>query len=268
MLPPLIDTHCHLDDKKFSDDRNDVIQRAGQEGIAAMLTLGVDRPTSEMSLALASEHEPVYAAVGLHANDAARYEGDLWPRLEELAAHPKVIAWGEIGLDYHWDFATKEQQHRVFRDQLAIARDARIPIVVHIRKAHDDSLAILSEPEFKNVRGILHCWSGTVDEAKRGIDLGYLIGIGGPITYNKSNLSGIARDLPWESLVVETDAPYLAPVPQRGKRNEPALVRHTFDKLVEAKADRSPDYAAETLWSNFRRVFGRFHVAFPGTGAA
>jgi len=258
MLPPLIDTHCHVDVDDFDADRGEVIGRAADNNIAAMLTLGTDMASSSRCVDLAERHPGVYAAVGLHPNDAGKYEEGLWLELERLAAHPKVIAWGEIGLDYHWDFATKEQQFRIFRRQLAIARDLDLPIVVHIRKAHADTLAILSEPAFADVTGILHCWSGNLDDARRGIGLGYLIGIGGPLTYKKSTLPEIAAELPWESLVVETDSPYLAPVPKRGKRNEPALVRHTFDRLVALKGDRSAETAARTLWANFRRLFPRF----------
>jgi TatD DNase family protein len=181
--PPLVDTHCHLDVEDFDNDRDDVIDRASASGVSAMLTLGTDLASSARAVELASSHPHVYAAVGLHPNDAARYSSGVWPALEALAAHPKVIAWGEIGLDYHWDFATKEEQYKVFRDQLALARDATLPIVVHIRQAHDDTLAILREPAFRGLSGILHCWSGNLELARRGIDLGYLIGVGGPITY-------------------------------------------------------------------------------------
>jgi TatD DNase family protein len=181
-----------------------------------------------------------------------------WRPYLELASHPEVIAWGEIGLDYHWDTTTPERQKQVFREQLACARDLRLPVSVHIRKAHADTLAILSEPAYREVKGILHCWSGTMDEAKCAVDLGYLIGIGGPITYKKSNTSEVAAALSWDDVVVETDSPYLAPVPLRGKRNEPALLTHTFDALVAARGDLDPAAAARRLWDNFRRVFPRF----------
>jgi TatD DNase family protein len=267
-LPPLVDTHCHLDVEDFDDDRQEVIERAESARVAAMLTLGTDLASSARAVELAASQPHVYAAVGLHPNDAARYSSGLWPALETLAAHPKVIAWGEIGLDYHWDLATKEEQHKVFRDQLALARESTLPIVVHIRKAHDDALAILGEPAFRGLSGILHCWSGDLDLARRAVDMGYLIGVGGPITYKKSTLPEIVRELPWEALVVETDAPYLAPVPRRGKRNEPELVRHTFDALVAAKGDLDPADAARLLWANFKRIFTRFCVPFEAAGAA
>lgn len=258
----LIDTHCHLDASDFDSDRDDVIRRATASGVAAILTLGTDLTSSRKAVELADQNASVYAGVGLHPNDAAKYEDGLWDELPKLALHPKVIAWGEIGLDYHWDFATKEQQHRLFREQLAIARELDLPIVVHIRKAHDDTLAILSEPAFSGLRGILHCWSGGLEDARRAIDMGYLIGVGGPVTYKKSVLPEIVAQLPWKSLVVETDAPYLAPVPLRGRRNEPALVRHTFERLVQIKGDRSPEDAARTMWANFKRSFPRFHDVY------
>jgi len=262
MTPPLIDSHCHLDVQEFDVDRPDVIRRAASEGIAAMMTLGTELQSSERALDLALGNASVFAAVGLHPNDAVGDEPVDWAPYQALATDSNVIAWGEIGMDYHWDTTTPERQKSVFRDQLAIARDLRLPISVHIRKAHDDTMAILAEPPFKDVTGILHCWSGSLDEARRAVDMGYLIGIGGPITYKNSVTPDIVAKLPWECLVVETDAPYLAPVPRRGKRNEPNLVRHTFDKLVDTKGDRSPDEAAALLWQNVQRVFPRFTLTY------
>ena len=157
-----------------------------------MLTLGTDLPSSVRALELTRAHEPVFAAVGLHPNDAVGTEPVDWQPFLELASDPKVIAWGEIGMDYHWDTTTPERQKDVFRAQLHCARDLGLPVSVHIRKAHEDTLAILGEPAFHGVTGILHCWSGTLEEAKRAVDLGYLIGIGGPITYKKSNTAEIA----------------------------------------------------------------------------
>jgi TatD DNase family protein len=268
MLPPILDTHCHLDVREFADDREAVIERARQQRVVAMLTLGTDLESSRRALSLAQRYDAVYAAIGLHPNDASQAGKISWSKWEELAVHPRVIAWGEIGLDYHWDATPPRLQKQVFRDQLALARNLDLPVVVHIRKAHDDTLAILAEPAFREVCGILHCWSGDLVDAQKGIDLGYLIGVGGPVTYRKSALPEIVRALPWESLVVETDAPYLAPVPRRGKRNEPALVRHTFDATLEIKSDLQPLQAAAALWLNFRRVFERFRVSFEAACAA
>lgn len=218
-------------------------------------------------MALADSRDDVYAAVGLHPNEAVG-DGDVdWQPYVELVADPRVIAWGEIGMDYHWDTTTPERQKQVFRDQLALACDLKLPVSVHIRKAHEDTLAILSDPAFKNVSGILHCWSGTVDEARRAVDMGYLVGIGGPITYKKSNTAEVAAALTWNDLVVETDAPYLAPVPLRGKRNEPAYIEHTFQTLLTARGDLEPADAARRLWANFQRVFPRFQRAYETASA-
>jgi TatD DNase family protein len=227
-----------------------------------MLTLGTDLPSSQRALQLAQKHEPVFAAVGLHPNDAVGTEPVDWQPYLELASNPRVIAWGEMGMDYHWDTTTPERQKEVFRAQLHCAKDLGLPVSVHIRKAHEDTLEILKEPAFKGVTGILHCWSGTLEEALQAVDLGFLIGIGGPITYKKSNTSEIAAQLSWDDLVVETDSPYLAPVPLRGKRNEPALLPHTFQALLAAKGDLGAEAAAQRLWSNFRRVFPRFSWAY------
>jgi TatD DNase family protein len=227
-----------------------------------MLTLGTELVSSRRARDLARLEEPVFAAVGLHPNDA-NSDGDVdWRPYLELASDPKVIAWGEIGLDYHWDTTPPDRQKHVFREQLALARDLKLPVSVHIRKAHEDTLAILREPPHRGVTGILHCWSGTLEQAREAADLGFLIGIGGPITYRKSNTAEIAAALDWDDLVVETDSPYLAPVPQRGRRNEPALIRHTFDALVAAKGDLDPKSAAVRLWNNFRRVLPRFAWAY------
>ena len=265
MTLPLIDTHCHLDVKEFSEDRDDMFSRADEARICGMMTLGTDLPSSVRSLDLARSRPGVYAAVGLHPNDA-KGEGPVdWLPYQELASDPRVIAWGEIGLDNHWDFTTPDRQQQVLRDQLAIARDLHLPISVHIREAQEETLRILAEPTFKEVTGILHCWSGDLEGAQRAIDMGYLIGIGGPVTFKNSSLPDIARVLPWNSMVVETDAPYLAPMPRRGKRNEPSLVRYTFEKLVEVKADLDPADAARTLWTNFERVFPRFDLSFDAT---
>lgn len=258
----LIDTHCHLDVAEFSGDRQDTLARARAEGVAAMLTLGTELESSRRAVSLAEASADVFAAVGLHPNDARGDEDVDWKAYLELAQTEKVIAWGEIGLDYHWDTTTPQRQKQVFREQLAIARDLQLPVSVHIRKAHADTLAILDEPAHRNVTGILHCWSGSVDEAKRAVGMGYLIGIGGPITYKKSNTVEVAAALTWDDLVVETDSPYLAPVPLRGKRNEPALVQHTFRALVAARGDLEPAEAARRLWDNFRRVFTRFQRSY------
>lgn len=239
-----------------------MLERARDHHIRAMLTLGTQLASSCRAVALAREQGPVFAAVGLHPNDAIGDGAVNWRPYLELASDPNVIAWGEIGMDYHWETTTPERQKRVFREQLACARDLKLPVSVHIRKAHEDTLAILREPAYTEVSGILHCWSGSLEQAREAVDLGYLIGIGGPITYRKSNTSEIAAQLSWDDLVVETDSPYLAPVPMRGRRNEPAWVRHTFQALVAAKGDLDFEAAAARLWNNFCRVFPRFPWAY------
>lgn len=262
MTAPLIDSHCHLDVKEFNEDRGEIFSRAACAGIGGMMTLGTDLPSSLRALDLARSRADVFAAVGLHPNDAKDEGAVDWSPYQTLAEDQRVIAWGEIGLDNHWDLTTPERQQQVFRDQLAIARDLHLPISVHIREAQEETLSILAEPGFKEVTGILHCWSGDLAGARRAVDMGYLIGIGGPVTFKNSSLPDIAKALPWSTMVVETDAPYLAPMPRRGKRNEPALVRYTFEKLVEIKGDLDTTDAARTLWTNFKRVFPRFDLSF------
>ena len=258
----LIDTHCHLDAEEFNADRPDILARARAGGVAALLTLGTDLESSRRAVTLSESEDEVFAAVGLHPNEAKGVGVVNWQAYADLAGNPKVIAWGEIGLDYHWETTTPERQKRVFREQLAFARELKLPISVHIRKAHEDTLAILSEPAFRDVSGILHCWSGSVEEARRAVDLGYLLGIGGPITYKKSNTADVVAALTWDDVVVETDSPYLAPAPLRGKRNEPAYVEHTFKALLAARNDLDPEAAARRLWDNFRRKFPRFQRSY------
>ncbi|HMO80075.1 MAG TPA: TatD family hydrolase [Pyrinomonadaceae bacterium] len=244
----LVDSHCHIDGSQFDGDRDEVIERAREAGVAAMLNVGTGDPRSDdfrRAVAVAEKYENVYASVGVHPHDAELYDEGAEEHLIELAkSSEKVIAWGEIGLDYYYDHSPRDVQMDVFRRQIRVAKGLGLPIIVHSRDANDDTVQILTEEyseksedskqEAENSLGIMHCFGGTAEMAKALIPLGFLISFAGNVTFKKAEeLRGAARAVPLEKLLVETDCPYLTPVPFRGKRNEPAMVVHTAKFLAE-----------------------------------
>ncbi len=249
----LVDSHCHLDDPQFDPDRDAVIERARAAGVGMILGIGAGH------LPLAEAHEHIYAAVGIHPHEAAKAGG-----LEELKAqlrHGKVVAVGEIGLDYHYNFAPPETQREVFAAQLKLAREARKPVIIHTREAWDDTLMLLAEYWDPALHGIMHCFSGGPEEAERVLGMGFYISFAGVVTFPKAHrVQAAARMVPRDFLLVETDAPYLAPVPHRGKRNEPALVVHTAARIAELRGESPADIAAAAT-ANFVRLF-----SLPGRG--
>lgn len=251
----LIDSHCHLDDDQFDADREAVIERAVAAGVTRMVAIGTGNgpPDLEAGTRLAGRYECFYATVGVHPHDAAKATGETFARLRELSAHPKVIAVGEIGLDYHYDFSPRETQKAVFLEQLQIAREAGKPIVIHTREAWQDTVALLGEHWTGS--GIMHCFSGGPAEAEEALALGFYLSFGGIVTFPKAvNVQEAARAAPADRLLVETDAPYLAPVPKRGKRNEPAYVIETARKLAQLRSVTFEEIAAVTT-ANFNRLF-------------
>ena len=253
----LIDSHCHLDSPEFDNDREAVIQRALEAGVEYMVAIGTGSgpPDLEAGVRLADKYPAFYATAGVHPHDAAKAApGDL-ERLAGLLKHPKVVALGEIGLDYHYDFSPRDVQKSVFIEQMAIAGAARKPIVIHTREAWDDTLALI-ERYWKpyGIPGIMHCFSGGPGEAERALDQGFYLSFGGIVTFPKAvDVQAAARQAPRDRILVETDAPYLAPVPKRGKRNEPALVVHTARKLAELRGEAYEDLCRTTS-ENFRRL--------------
>jgi len=220
-----IDTHAHLTSKAFDEDRDAVIDRAKAAGVGRILCIGDSVEASAAATRLAQEREEVWASVGIHPHEAARAPEDIYEALAPLLDHPKVCALGEIGLDYHYDFSPAHVQHRVFREQIRIAKRVGLPLVVHNRESDDDVIRILREEDAGEVGGVLHCFWGSEQTAKAALDMGFYLGVGGPITFKNANeLRALLSAMPLERLIVETDAPYLAPVPFRGKRNEPAYV--------------------------------------------
>ena len=256
----LVDSHCHLDSAEFDADRDAVIQRALDSGVEHMVAIGTGSgpPDLEAGIRLAEQHAAFYATVGIHPHDAAKATSADLNRLEQLAARPKVIALGEIGLDYHYDFSPRETQKAMFIEQMAIAARARKPIVIHTREAWDDTLALIEQHWTQSrLPGIMHCFSGGPRDAQRALQLGFYLSFGGIVTFPKAlDVQAAAREAPADRILVETDAPYLAPVPKRGKRNEPALMVHTARKLAELRGEPL-DAIANTTTENFRRLIGR-----------
>ncbi|MEO5925810.1 MAG: TatD family hydrolase [Bryobacteraceae bacterium] len=235
----MIDSHCHLDNEKFVDDQEAVIERAFAAGVERMICIGTGDgpPDIEGAVRIADRYERIYATVGVHPHDASKYDDGVGMRLAELLKHPKVLAMGEIGLDYHYDHSPRDIQQATFIDQMRIAADARVPIVIHTREAWDDTFALI-EQHWKptGLGGIMHCFSGGPAEAQRSLDLGFHLSFSGIVTFPKSvDIQAAAYLCPDDRMLIETDAPFLAPAPHRGKRNEPAFVAHTAAKLAELR---------------------------------
>ena len=250
----LVDSHCHLDNPQFDPDREAVIQRALAAGIERMVVIGTGEgpPDLEGGIRLADRHECIYATVGIHPHDASKATPDTYQRLAEFLRHPKVVALGEIGLDYHYDHSPREVQRAVFLEQIQIAGEARKPIVIHTREAWEDTIALL-EVYWRpyGVGGIMHCFSGNADQAALCVDLGFHLSFGGILTFPKSaDVQEAARRAPADKILIETDAPYLAPVPHRGKRNEPAFVAETARKLAHLRGV-TPEEIAQITTANF-----------------
>src|SRR2546428_3236195 len=235
---PLFDTHAHLHFPEFADDLDSVLERARAAGIVGMVTIGTDHETNPAALALAERLPDVYATVGIHPHDAAEATEADFEALESLArSSAKVVAIGEMGLDFFRDLSPRDIQERVFRRQLGLARRLGRPVVVHCRDAHTETLAILAEEKVGEMGGVMHCFSADVEVAKRCLDLGLLISIAGPVTYkNARSLPDVARFVPEDRLGVETDCPFLPPPPHPGKRNEPADVARTAARAAGRRA--------------------------------
>jgi TatD DNase family protein len=254
--PPLIDTHAHLALGQFDADREDAIARAAAAGVARIVEVGYDLPSSRAAIALAESRPQIFAVVGVQPNHVAEL-GDGWlDEVRALAAHPKVVAIGEIGLDYHWMKASPPDQERVFRIQLALARELALPVVIHSREARDDTLRILDDAA-RGQPGIMHSFSGDWAYARACLEVGFMLSFSGPLTFSKAaELHEVARLAPLEMLLTETDSPYLTPHPHRGKRNEPAHVRFVAEQLAALRAQPLTTVAAQ-VWQNAERIFPR-----------
>ena len=252
----MIDTHTHLDLKDFDRDRRQVIESALSNGVEKIINVGFDLESSQKSIQLAEEFEEIYAAVGFHPHDAKNLDQKSLKEIEALAAHAKVIAIGEIGLDFYRNLSSPEDQTKAFRDQIALAKNLNLPIVVHSREAHDQTLEILKDTNAQQVGGVFHSFTGTADHAKIAQDMGFYFGFNGMLTYKESKTVQVARGLPIDSILIETDCPYLPPVPHRGKRNQPAYVRYVLEKLVDLFSPLTFEDLRRITSLNADRLFG------------
>ena len=251
----LIDTHARIDDEKFAEDRAEVIQRAIDSGVTRMINVGSDIKSSARSVKLAADYNEIYAAVGIHPQEAKTMMKSHDDLIANWAQLPKVVAIGEIGLDYYYENSEREIQKKVFIRQLDLARQMHLPVSIHDRDAHGDTMAILKK-EGKGIIGVIHCFSGSWEMAHDLLRKGWFIGVDGPVTFkNAAKLPEIVQQVPLDRLLVETDSPYLAPVPKRGKRNEPAYVRHVAEKIAALRNMEFEAFAKATT-ENARHLFG------------
>jgi TatD DNase family protein len=264
----LIDSHAHIDFPQFADDRGAMLERARAAGVNTILAVGTGPGPEKLDAAIpfAEAHDWIFTTVGIHPHEAEQVQPAHLDTLAGLAKHQKVIAWGEIGLDYHYDHAPRDVQRRVFQDQLELAHAARLPIIIHCRDAWSDCLDLLDERwKPTGLGGILHCFSSNIRDARRGLEMGFLVSFAGNLTYPKAqNIRDVAKALPPEKILIETDSPYLAPQPLRGKRNEPAYVAEVAKALANVRDLGTEETAAMTA-ENFRRFF---HLPPPSASPA
>lgn len=252
---PLIDSHAHLDFESFDDDRADVVQRALAAGVERIVTVGTDLASSRRAVELGDEFEPLVAAVGVHPHSAGEFDDADWPELVALWLRPDVCAVGETGLDYHYDFSPRPRQRELFERHLQAAGEVGRPVIIHVREAYEDAFELIGAVGLP-AGGVLHCFTGGVTEAERALELGLHISLSGIATFPRAEqIRDAARIVPLDRLLVETDAPYLAPVPKRGKRNEPAFVVHTAQRVAEVRGESYESLCVQTR-ANTLRLFG------------
>jgi TatD DNase family protein len=265
----LIDTHAHLDMRDFSGDRDDVIQRAREAGVEYIVTIGTTVESSRDAVLLADKYDFIYAAIGIHPHEVKDILHPAYDILRHFAQHKKVVAYGEVGLDYHYEHSPRTDQKRKFRDMLREARELDLPVIIHDRDAHEDTLQILSEEWSPDLGGVMHCFSGDIEMAKKLIEMGFSISVAGPVTFPKAeSLREVVRQIPIEHMLIETDSPYLAPQPMRGKRNEPAYVRHTAEAIAAIKGLSFDDVARITSFNAMQlfgigSISGRGRITYP-----
>ncbi|GAB1723653.1 MAG: YchF/TatD family DNA exonuclease [Nitrospira sp. CR1.1] len=255
----LIDTHTHLDDARYNSDRDAMIARAREAGVETMITIGCDLATSRSAVALAAHYPFVYASIGVHPHEVKHITDSWYDDLRQLARHNKVVAYGEIGLDYHYNHSNPEEQRLRFREQLQLARELKLPVIIHTREAQDDTIRILKEERASEIGGVFHCFSGDAWLAKDALELGFYLSFSGILTFqNATMLREIAKTVPADRLLIETDCPYLTPIPHRGKRNEPAYVKHVAEMLATLAANGAAMTANDIgrlTSDNARRLF-------------
>ncbi|HEX7415955.1 MAG TPA: TatD family hydrolase [Smithellaceae bacterium] len=255
----LIDSHAHLEMKEFDFDREEVIERAGQAGVDFIVTVGTNLALSRKAVELAEKHENIYATVGIHPHDVAKTDKNTYEALKELTHRQKVVAYGEIGLDFFRNISPQKEQIDLFGRQLELANELKLPVIIHDREAHEQTLRMVKA---SGVRcGVFHCFSGDYAMARQCIDLGFYISIPGVVTFDKAKtIQDVAQRVPLSSLLLETDAPYLAPIPHRGKRNEPSFIIHTAKKVAELKGVSLEEVAQATT----KNAKSLFHIEASG----
>ena len=252
----LFDSHCHLDDERFDEDREQLIQALPEQGLVYCVTVGSDLDSSERSIALARQYGHVYAAAGVHPHEASKAPEDYLDRLRQMLGQSKVVALGEIGLDYYYDFSPRDLQKRILSQQLDLAYELDLPVIVHVRDAHGDMMELLRARRDRLPGGVLHCFSGSAQSAAEYVRLGFYISFAGPVTFkNAGKLLLAAQSVPEDRILIETDSPFLAPVPMRGKRNDPSLVRYVCTKMAELRGMTEEEMSELTL-RNALRFFG------------
>jgi len=250
-----IDSHAHLDDERFDADREELINSLYENRVETVLNPGADLNTSKSAVALADKYPFIYAAVGCHPHDSKYMNDDTMNIFRELAKDKKVIGIGEIGLDYYYDNSDRETQKKWFREQIRLAKELDLPYIVHDRDAHEDVFRIMKEEHYSGTRGILHCYSSSVEMAKEFVRLGFYISLGGPVTFKKARTPRlVAKEVPIDRLLIETDCPYLTPEPFRGKRNEPKYVRYVAEEIARIR-EVDVNEIAEVTKLNFKRLF-------------
>jgi TatD DNase family protein len=251
----LFDTHAHFDDERFDDDRDEVIRKAHESGVSYILNASSDMDSSRKSMALADKYDFIYAAVGVHPHSAGEMKEDDLKILAGYASHPKVVAIGEIGLDYYYDNSPRDVQKYWFARQIGLAREVGLPVVIHDRDAHEDTLAIIRAEGASEVGGVFHCYTGSVEMAKEVLKNNFYIALGGAVTFkNARKLLDVAKFVPEDRLLIETDCPYMTPEPYRGKRNDSGYVRLVAEKIAELRGVTFEEIAQITA-QNARRLF-------------
>ncbi|MBU9674703.1 TatD family hydrolase [Planococcus sp. CP5-4] len=250
-----IDTHVHLNADQYDEDLQEVIDRALNSKVEKMVVIGFDRKTIKRAIELAEHYDFIYAVVGWHPVDAIDCTDEDLEWIEQLAAHEKVVGIGETGLDYHWDKSPRDIQQQVFRKQIQLAKRVKLPIIIHNREATEDVLTILHEEDAQEVGGVMHCFGGSVETAQESIKMNFMISLGGPVTFkNAKKPKEVAAEIPLEHLMIETDAPYLAPHPYRGKRNEPSYVPLVAEEIARLK-ELPVETVAEATTENAKRFY-------------
>ena len=251
----MIDSHCHLDFKQYEGKREEVVAQAIGSGVHTIVNIGTDLKSSVFSVDLAQKYGSVRAAVGVHPHDASTVNRELLDRLRDLAADHNVVAIGEIGLDFYRDRSPRDAQRRAFQEQLELAVELKRPVIIHTREAFDETVEIIKNYASKLKGGVFHCFPGDVQQAQLVIDLGFMVSFGGVITFPKAIMADVAARVPIESVILETDSPFLTPVPYRGKTNYPAYVRFVYEKFAQLR-NMSVEQAEKQIDRNCQKLFG------------